>query len=138
MNIIKGQLSWVLIPISLYIIIYKKELIKYFSCVFICIAIIGTNNGYLFYLKHPEKINYLFLISLILHLVLLYPLINIQKYLQINYINYLLGIVGLIIFKILPYWPYIVSRETIIYQSIIIYVILTFISLFYNYNYILK
>jgi len=137
-EIMQGQLSWVLIPISFYIIIYKKELIKYFSYVFICIAIIGTNNGYLFYLRYPEKNKLFILASVILHLALLYPLINIQKYLQINYINYLLGIVGLIIFKILPYWPYIISRETIIYQSIIIYVILTFISLFYNYNYILK
>jgi len=137
-NIMKKKLSWLLVPISLYIIFYKKELIKYFSYIFICIAIIGTIDSYLFYFKYPEKNKLFILTSVILHLVLLYPLINIQEYLQINYINYLLGIVGFIIIKFLPYWPYIVSRETFIYQTIIIYVILTFISLFYNYNYILK
>ena len=137
-HMMKGQLSWVLVPISLYIIFYKKELIKYFSYIFICIAIIGTIDSYLFYFKYPEKNKLFILASVILHLVLLYPLINIQEYLQINYINYLLGIVGFIIIKFLPYWPYIVSRETFIYQYVIIYIISIFISLFYNYYYILK
>jgi hypothetical protein len=139
-NIMIGQLSWVLVPISLYIIIYKKELIKYFSHIFICIAIIGTiiNHSYLLNEKN-FIIRLLFILpSYILHLFLLYPLINSQEYLQINYINYLLGVIFLIIIKFLPYWPYILSRETIIYYSIIIYFILTVISLFYNYNYILN
>ena len=30
-HMMKGQLSWVLVPISLYIIFYKKELIKYLN-----------------------------------------------------------------------------------------------------------
>jgi hypothetical protein len=137
-NIMKKKLSWLLVPISLYIIFYKKELIKYFSYIFICIAIIGTIDSYLFYFKYPEKNKLFILASVILHLALLYPLINIQEYLQINYINCLLGIVGFIIIKFLPYWPYIVSRETFIYQYIITYVISIFINLFYNYNYILK
>jgi hypothetical protein len=135
---IKGQLSWVIIPISSYIIFYKKELIKYFSYIFICTAIIGTNNGYLFYLRYPEKNKLFILPSVIFHLFLLYPLINIQEYLQINYIICLFGIIGFIIIKFLPYWPYIVSRETFIYQYVIIYIISIFISLFYNYYYILK
>ena len=134
-NIMIGQLSWVLIPISFYIIIYKKELIKYFSYVFICIAIIGTLDTYLIYSKYFAKLNLLFiLLSYIFHLALLFPLINIQEYLQINYINYLLGIVALIIIKFLPYWPYLVSRVSMTYISIIIYFILTVISLFYTSN----
>ena len=137
-NIMKKKLSWLLVPISLYIIFYKKELIKYFSYVFICIAIIGTLDTYLIYLTYSAKLKLLFiLLSYIFHLALLYPLINIQEYLQINYINCLLGIVCFIIIKFLPYWPYIVSRETFIYQYIITYVISIFINLFYNYNYIL-
>ena len=135
-NIMIGQLSWVLIPISFYIIIYKKELIKYFSYVFICIAIIGTiiNHSYLLNEKN-FIIRLLFILpSYILHLALLYPLINIQEYLQINYSNYLLGIIVLIIIKFLPYWPYLVSRVSMTYISIIIYFILTVISLFYTSN----
>ena len=139
-EIFNGQLSWVLIPISFYIIIYKKELIKYFSCVFICIGIIGTIITYVYHLNQKNFIIRLFFIlpSYILHLALLYPLINIEEYLQINYCNYLLGVFALIIFKFLPYWPYSISRELITYQTIIIYVILTVISLFCNNNYILK
>jgi hypothetical protein len=131
----QGQLSWVLVPISLYIIFYKKELIKYISYIFICIAIIGTYDTYLIYSKYFAEVNLLYiLLSYIFHLALLFPLINIQEYLQINYINYLLGIVGLIIIKFLPYWPYLVSRESMTYISIIIYFILTVISLFYTSN----
>ena len=134
-HMMKGQLSWVLVPISLYIIFYKKELIKYISYIFICIAIIGTIDTHLIYLKYFAKVNFLFiLLSYIFHLALLFPLINIQEYLQINYINYLLGIIGLIIIKFLPYWPYLVSRVSMTYLSIIIYLILTFISLFYTSN----
>lgn len=133
-HIKKGQLSWLLVPISLYIIFYKKELIKYFSYIFLCIAIIGTIDTYLVYLKYP-KVNLLFILpSYIFHLALLFPLINIQEYLQINNINYLLGIIGLIIIKFLPYWPYLVSRVLMTYISIIIYFILTVISLFYTLN----
>ena len=131
---LKGQLSWVIIPISLYIIFYKKELIKYFSYIFICTAIIGTIQGYLFYLKNPEKNKIVNLTIVIFHLVLLYPLINIQEYLQINYINYLLGINGFIIIKFLPYWPYLLTRDSITYICIIIYLILTLICLFYTSN----
>ena len=129
-QITNGQLSWLLVPISLYILFYKKELIKYISYVFICIAIIGTLDSYLVYLKYPE-VNILFTLpSYIFHLALLYPFINRQEYLQINNINYLLGIIGLLIIKFLPYWPYILSRETMTYLIIIIYLILTFISLY--------
>jgi len=131
-HIKKGQLSWLLVPISLYIIFYKKELIKYFSYIFLCIAIIGTIDTYLVYLKYP-KVNLLFILpSYIFHLALLFPLINIQEYLQINNINYLLGIIGLIIIKFLPYWPYVLTRDTITSLIFIIYSILTFISLFYT------
>ena len=139
-EIFKGQLSWVLIPISLYIIIYKKELIKYFSCVLICIGIMGTIVTYSYYLNQKNFIIRLFFIlpSYILHLALLYPLINIEEYLQINYSNYLLGILTIIIINFLPYWPYSISRESMTYQTLIIYVILTVISLFCNNNYILK
>jgi amino acid transporter len=60
-NIIKKKLSWLLVPISLYIIFYKKELIKYFSYVFICIAIIGTLDTYLIYLTYSAKLKLLFM-----------------------------------------------------------------------------
>ena len=96
-----GQLSWILVPISLLIIFYKKELIKYFSYIFLCIAIIGTIDTYLVQLKY-SKINLFILLSYIFHLLLLYPLINIKEYIQINNTNYLLGIIALLIINYLP------------------------------------
>ena len=44
----RGQLSWVLIPISFFII-YNNKYIKYLSYAFIAIAIIGTIDTYLVY-----------------------------------------------------------------------------------------
>ena len=123
-----GQLSWILVPISLLIIFYKKELIKYFSYIFLCIAIIGTIDTYLVQLKY-SKINLFILLSYIFHLLLLYPLINIKEYIQINNTNYLLGIIALLIINYLPYWPYVLTRDTITSLIFIIYSILTFISL---------
>jgi hypothetical protein len=123
-----GQLSWILVPISLLIIFYKKELIKYFSYIFLCIAIIGTIDTYLVQLKY-SKIKLFILLSYIFHLLLLYPLINIKEYIQINNTNYLLGIIALLIINYLPYWPYVLTRDTITSLIFIIYLILTFISL---------
>ena len=115
---ITGQLSWILIPLSIYIIIYKKELIKYFSYIFIAIAILGSIEA--FYIT-SILYNYYFygLILIILHILLLYPLLNFKKYFKPNTINYVLTILGIIILKYLPYWPYELSREFMIYGLII-------------------
>ena len=115
------MLSWLLIPLS-YIILYYKSYIKYFSYAFVVIAIIGIVETILLI----EKYNYFLLISvsLILHAILLYPLTNIKKYLKLNISNIALAFLGIIITLFLPYWPYILSKSTIIIFSIIIYIFL--------------
>jgi len=116
-----GMLSWLLIPLS-YIILYYKTYIKYFSYIFILIAIIGIIETILLF----KTYNYLILMSLsiLLHAILLYPLTNIKKYLKPNISNIALAFLGIIITLFLPYWPYILSRSTFIIFAIIIYIFL--------------
>lgn len=124
-----GMLSWLLIPLS-YLILYYKTYIKYFSYVFVVVAIIGIIESILLF----EKYNYFLLIgaSLILHAILLYPLTNIKKYLKLNISNIALAFLGIITIFNLPYWPYILSRTTIIIFSIIIYIFLFLLNIFYK------
>lgn len=123
-----GRLSWLLIPLSLYILYYKTY-IKYFSYLFIVIAIIGIVDTILLF----EKYNYFFLnsASIILHAILLYPLTNIKKYLKLNISNIILGLLGIIIIAFLPYWPYILYKVTVIKIMLLIYV---FLFLLYNFH----
>jgi hypothetical protein len=123
----RGQLSWVLVPISFYII-YNKKYIKYFSYAFITIAIIGTIDTYLIYKYEFNNSNIILLIILgliiLLHLILLYPLTNIKKYMEPNIIQYISCIFGILTSYFLPYWPYLISRTNVIISTIIIYSIL--------------
>lgn len=123
----RGQLSWVLVPISFYII-YNKKYIKYFSYAFITIAIIGTIDTYLIYkyeFNNSNTIIHIILgIIILLHLILLYPLTNIKKYMEPNIIQYISCIFGILTSYFLPYWPYLISRTNVIISTIIIYSIL--------------
>ena len=62
-SIYDGRLSWVLVPLSLYIIFMKPEFIQYFSFIFICIAIIGTIETFVVFYKIRKKISYFSLIK---------------------------------------------------------------------------
>jgi hypothetical protein len=107
-----GMLSWFLIPFFIINIIFYKNYIKYFSYVSIAVAIIGIIETYYFYLKY--KYFFIAIISIIFHLILLYPLINIDNYLKPNISNLILVIIGLFIIYFLPYWPYLISKNSII------------------------
>lgn len=111
------QLSWILIPISLFII-YNKKYIKYFNYIFIYIALIGILDNHFQYKNHKSLFVYYSVI--IFHVLLLYPLINIKKYMKPNIINYILSILAIIIIIYLPYWPYVLSKIIFIFLLIII------------------
>ena len=127
----RGQLSWILVPIS-FLIIYYKKYIKYFSYAFIAIAIIGTIDSYLLYKYEFSNSNsnsnsnrIIFIIigfAILLHLILLYPLSNIKKYMQPNIVQYICCIFGVITSYLLPYWPYLISRINVIITTILIYI----------------
>lgn len=120
----RGQLSWVLVPIAFFII-YNKKYIKYFSYAFISIAIIGIIDTYLIYKYVFNNSNTIITIilgfTILLHLVLLYPLTNIKKYMEPNIIQYICCLFGVITTYFLPYWPYLISRTNVIITTIIIY-----------------
>ena len=124
-----GMLSWLLIPLS-YLILYYKTYIKYFSYIFILIAIIGIIETILLF----KTYNYLILMSLsiLLHAILLYPLTNIKKYLKPNISNFIFGSIAINIINFLPYWPYILSRNTFIIITLIIYICLFLLHKFYK------
>jgi hypothetical protein len=120
----RGQLSWVLVPIAFFII-YNKKYIKYFSYAFISIAIIGIIDTYLIYKYVFNNSNTIITIilgfTILLHLILLYPLTNIKKYMEPNIIQYICCLFGVITTYFLPYWPYLISRTNVIITTIIIY-----------------
>jgi len=123
-NVFGGRLSWFLIPF--FIIIYlNKVYIKYFSYASIAVAIIGTIDTYLAYLKY--KYFWFFTFGALLHLILLYPLININNYLKPNISNLILAIIGLLIIYFLPYWPYDITKKQgiilLIFSYLLTYII---------------
>lgn len=137
-KIYKGELCWVLIPIAYIIILFYKNLIVHIGYILICIAIIGIisllNN------KMLAKKDYFLLKILIIisHLFLLYPLINFKKYIKLNKSNILLGICGIIIAIVLPYWPYDLSRKLCIFYEILIFFILFIFEKYHENNKLIK
>ena len=119
---VSGRLSLILIPLGLYFLLKKKEWIKYVSNIFLITAIYGSIETYLVYLKFKKSYLVLLLIGL-LHIILLYPLINIKKYLKPNIINNILGLLSILIILYWPFWPYNWSRVNTVYLAIIIYII---------------
>ncbi len=125
------QLSLILIPIAL-VIIYNKTFIKYFSYIFIYIAVIGMIDNYFKFKKH--NLYFIFFSIIFLHALLLYPLINIKKYLVPSFINFLIGLLAIIIIIYLPFWPYTLKRSIFIKILIITYILLTLLHILNNLN----
>ncbi len=118
------RLSLFLVPLSI-IILLNKNYIHYFSYIFTYIALIGTIDTIAAFIKYKL---YLVLISgIIFHCLLLYPFINFKKYFKPNVLQYILGLLALLILIFLPYWPYELSRNVFISTLIINYIILTLI-----------
>jgi hypothetical protein len=120
----RGQLSWVLVPVAFFII-YNKKYIKYFSYAFITIAIIGTIDTYLVYkyvfIDSNSIITIILGLAIVLHLILLYPLTNIKKYMQPSIIQYIFCIFGVLTSYLWSYWPYLISRTNVAITTILIY-----------------
>ena len=126
-----ASLSVYLIPLFLLILIHKK-FIKYFSYLFLSFAIIGTFEVYYEYILYPHIILF-FIINGIFHLIFLFPLTNIKKYMVPNTINYLIGVLGILFINFIPVWQYKISRHTSEMIIILIYVLSTILYKLYNY-----
>ena len=111
-KLFRGELSWVLVPIVFILILYFNNYIKYVSLIFLLIGIVGTVDS--FYKSIREKLQGIFILVIIMHLVGFYPLLNVKKYFEYNNIIYIFGLLALAITYFLPYWPYDVSRKFVL------------------------
>ena len=120
-KILDGRLSLVLVPVAILIILNKK-LIKYFSYIFLCIALIGIIDSYFEY-ERNKKLLFIITFAILFHGILLYPLLNIKKYLKPNLSNLVIGIIGILIIYFLPYWPYAISKKNMMLLIPVIYIL---------------
>jgi hypothetical protein len=138
-KIIRGELSWVLLPSVLVLIYYYNSYIKYVSLIFLLVGIVGLVDSY--YKIIQEKLVFIFIINIIIHLIGFYPLLNVKKYFAYNNIIYVFGLIALAITYYLPYWPYTLSRKAIaliislLYLSYTLYHIIN--TFFYKNYYIM-
>jgi hypothetical protein len=125
----KFELSYILVPLLGYIYINNKKSRSILLYGLVYIAIIGAINT--IFLR--DKIvktkygQYQYYATIIFHLVLLLTLLDFNKYGYPNLMSFLVMVIGIIILKILPYWPYYLSRDIMIYGYILCYVILSII-----------
>lgn len=132
-KLFRGELSWVLVPSVVALIYYFNDYIKYVSLIFLLIGIVGLVDGY--YKILMEKLVFLFIINIFIHLIGFYPLLNVKKHFAYNNIIYIFGVLALAITFFLPYWPYTLSRKAVIIIILALYVSYT---LYHSYKYFLS
>jgi hypothetical protein len=130
-KVFRGELNWVLVPVTFILIFFFKDYIKYVSLIFLLIGIVGIIDSY--YKSKKEKLVGIFIGGTIMHLVGFYPLLNVKKYFEYNNIIYSLWLEALVITYFLPYWPYAVSRTFVLKIIMLLYIIYT---IYHIYNHI--
>jgi hypothetical protein len=118
-KIIRGELSWVLLPSVLVLIYYYNSYIKYVSLIFLLIGIVGTIEAY--NRSKRYKLLGLLIVGLITHIPGFYPLLDVESHFAYNNIIYVFGLIALAITYYLPYWPYTLSRKAIASIIILLY-----------------
>ena len=122
-KIFNFELSLLLVPLLILIILYFKKYINYFSNIFLAIFTCGIIDSYAKYIIYELPI--ILYANIIFHSFGLYPLSNFKKYFKPNLINFLFVILGILIIIFLPYWPYDSTRLTFVSSIILIYVLTT-------------
>jgi hypothetical protein len=125
----RGELSWFLVPSVLVLIYYFKSYIKYVSLIFLLIGIVGSIDSYN-KSKREQLLGILFA-GLIMHAPGFYPLLNVKKYFAYNNIIYVFGLIALAITYLLPYWPYILSRNVVALIISLLYLTYTLYHIMY-------
>lgn len=125
----KFELSYILIPVLCSLYIFFPLTRPYLLYTLIYISLIGTYNTLL--LKNEifkSKVGiYQYWGSILFHLILLISLFEFNKYGYPNLVSFIIMIIGILILTFLPYWPYYLSREYMIYSYIVIYFVLSLI-----------
>lgn len=129
-KITKGDLSPILI---IFVIIYYINYTKYIYLIsYLCIYcfIYGIIETFKQVLHHKLLV----FISIIAHLPLLLPLINIKDNFKPNILQIIPFFVGLLIIIFKPSWSYVTSRTTTVYSFILFYIFFNIIYyLYYKY-----
>lgn len=128
-------LSWVLVPLSAYLYYKYLEIRPILFNTIISIAIIGTYKTiqeYNLFSKESDKWQYY--ASLLCHLILLVILKDFCKYGYINKYSLVLMMLGIIVIRFLPWWPYPTSskKEFIIYMFLLNLILYTSHYIFCN------
>ena len=135
-----GFLSWVLIPMGFILYQYTpcKPLLYYSMLVVAFYGILETliryNQGICDLCPYGDVkyIHIIALISLVVHGALLYILKDFKQYGYPNYGSYIIGLFGISIVTLMPWWPYKTSRE---FASLFAIGIYSFSSFFYKIKY---
>ena len=124
------KVSYLLIPFIFLLYNYLPNTRKYILYHAVCIGIIGTIECYYSYSEKNIGI-VTAIVSTIIHLLLLFVLVDFQKYGKINFISLVLLFVANLVILFLPYWPYSIKREYILILYNFIYTFLYFVYLLF-------
>lgn len=134
------SLSWLIIPLIIFIYYNYPKYRSIFFNTFIVVAIFGTYKSiqerYDNKVKHPIQFRptWQFFLSILLHLSLLVVLKDFYKYGYFNIYSLFIMIVQIFVIYLLPWWPYPTSTRKelisyIIYINLILYTIWELINL---------
>jgi hypothetical protein len=128
------KLSYLLIPFVFLLYNYLPNTRKIILYHAVCIAIIGIIECYYSYIEKNIGI-VIAIISTLIHLSLLFVLVDFQKYGKINLFSLVLLLIVNLVILFLPYWPYSIKRESLlllynfIYTfSYFVYILLSFVK----------
>ena len=130
-KIVRGELSWVLVPVVLTLIFYFNSYIKYVSLIFLLIGIVGTIDSY--NKSKREKLVGILFAGIAMHIAGFYPLLNVKTYFVYNNIIYVFGLIALAIVYLLPYWPYTLSRNIVALIISLLYLSYTLYHSYYTF-----
>ena len=120
------KLSYLLIPIIFLLYNYLHNTRKYILYHALCICIIGIIESFYSYIEKNIGI-VIAIISTIIHLSLLFVLVDFQKYGKINLFSLVLLFIVNLVILFLPYWPYSIEKKTILILYNTIYFLLYFV-----------
>ena len=127
------ELSSVIVPLGIFLYLINKNFRSYILYSLVVVSIFGTIDTYLkkdLILHYKHKYGAIqYYGSLFFHLILLLCLLEFKKYGFPNLGSYTLLFFNIIIAYLLPYWPYVLSRQFFIKFVICVGIVL---SLIYN------
>ena len=130
----KAELSWIIVPLFIFLYYYYEKSRSILFYPGLLVSIVGIWNTILvknLILKYKFGLLQ-FIFTLLFHLVLLYPIIQYQKYSYPNLFSFLLILLGILILKYLPWWPYIrLTKKFMIYLIIFFYILLNILFFFF-------